>query len=343
VNKIATSEVIMLKLTRRKSAGTATLQRWCDSKLRELDAKIGTTALKRIRRGWQLYLLLLLPVAYIIVFHYIPMAGAQIAFRDYTVSKGIWGSDWVGFDNFKRFFNSYLFWRLIKNTVVLGLYQLIAGFPIPILLALSLNQVGWSFFKKTVQMVTYAPYFISTVVMVGLIIQFLNPRFGMAGHIMRALGMEPVNLLAKPQWFQSIYVWSGIWQGMGVATVIYLAALTTIDPALHEAAKVDGATRLQRIWYIDIPGIMPVAVIVLILNLGSFLNIGFEKVLLMQNPLNIRVSEVIDTYVYRVGLASVTLDFSYATAIGLFRSVIGLVLVVGANYLAKKMGHEGLW
>ena len=333
----------MLKLTRRKSVGTATLQRWCDSRLRELDAKIGTTALKRIRRGWQLYLLLLLPVAYIIVFSYIPMAGAQIAFRDYAVSKGIWGSDWVGFDNFKRFFNSYLFWRLIKNTITLSLYQLVAGFPIPILLALSLNQVRWSFFKSIVQMVTYAPYFISVVVLVGLIIQSLNPRFGIAGSIMQGLGMEPVNLLAKPEWFQSIYVWSGIWQNTGVATVIYIAALTTIDPALYEAASVDGATRLQKIWYIDLPGIMPVTVIVLILNLGNLLNIGFEKVLLLQNPLNLRVSEVIDTYVYKVGLTSTTLDFSYATAIGLFRSVASLILVVGANQLVKKMGQQGLW
>lgn len=297
----------------------------------------------RMRRRWQLYVLLLLPLAYIITFHYIPMIGAQIAFRDYTVRGGVWGSEWVGLENFQRFFDSYLFSRLIVNTLTLGLYSLVAGFPIPIILALSLNQVRNIAFKKSVQMVTYAPYFISTVVMVGLLLQFFNPRFGVVGQLSVALSGQPLNILNDPNWFQSLFVWSGVWQGTGFATVIYLAALTTIDPSLHEAARVDGASRLQRIRHIDLPGIMPVTTMLLILNMGNFLNIGFEKVLLMQNPINTGVSEIIDTYVYKVGLASTALDFSYATAIGLFKGVIALVLVITANWAVKRMGQEGLW
>lgn len=299
--------------------------------------------LLQMRRRWQLYVLLLLPVVYMIVFHYVPMLGAQIAFRDYSVKGGIWGSEWVGLENFQRFFDSYLFGRLIVNTVTLGLYSLIAGFPIPIILALSLNQVRNVFFKKTVQMVTYAPYFISTVVLVGLLLQFFNPRFGVVAQVSQAISGQSLNILNDPGWFQTLFVGSGIWQSMGFATVIYLAALTTIDPSLHEAAKVDGASRLQRIRHIDIPGIMPVTTMLLILNMGNFINIGFEKVLLMQNPINTGVAEIIDTYVYKVGLASTALDFSYATAIGLFKGVIALILVVTANWAVKRLGQEGLW
>jgi len=299
--------------------------------------------LLQVRRRGQLYLLLALPTAYILIFHYIPMLGAQIAFRDYSPVDGLWGSEWVGLENFERFFNSYMFERLIWNTVTLGFYTLVAGFPIPIILALSLNQVRSRWFKSTVQMVTYAPHFISTVVMVGLLLQFLNPRFGVAGLVTEAIFGQPVNLLSKPSWYQHLYVWSDVWQHTGFATIIYLAALTTIDPNLHEAALVDGASKLQRIRHIDIPGILPVTTMILILNIGSFINIGFEKALLMQNPLNTSVSEIIDTYVYKVGLTSAALDFSYATAIGLFKGVIALALVVLANWLVKKLGQEGLW
>jgi putative aldouronate transport system permease protein len=302
-----------------------------------------THTFMHMRRRWQLYALLLIPIIYMIVFHYVPMLGAQIAFRDYTVRDGIWGSEWIGLENFERFFNSYLFQRLIVNTVTLGLYSLIAGFPIPIILALSLNQVRNIFFKKTVQMVTYAPYFISTVVLVGLLLQFFNPRFGVVAQVVQTISGQSLNILNDPNWFQSLFVWSGVWQTTGFATVIYLAALTTIDPSLHEAATVDGASRLQRIRHIDIPGIMPVTTMLLILNMGNFINIGFEKVLLMQNPINTGVSEIIDTYVYKVGLASTALDFSYATAIGLFKGVIALILVITANWAVKRMGQEGLW
>lgn len=299
--------------------------------------------LLRMRRRWQLYVLLILPLAHILIFSYVPMLGAQIAFRDYRVADGIWNSQWVGLENFARFFNSFQFERLIINTITLGLYLLVVGFPIPIILALSLNQVRTIWFKKTVQLATYAPHFISTVVMVGLILQMLNPRFGILAQLTTALGLPPVNAMSRPELYQSIFVWTDIWQHMGFAAIIYLAALTTIDTALHEAAVVDGASRLQRVWHIDIPGIMPIATMLLILNFGNFINIGFEKVLLLQNPINTSVSEILDTYVYKVGLASPTLDFSYATAIGLFKGVIALVMVVFANYSVKKLGQESLW
>lgn len=299
--------------------------------------------LMRMRRHWQLYVLLILPLAYIIIFSYVPILGAQIAFRDYKLAGGIWNSEWVGLANFQRFFNSYQFSRVIVNTMELGIYLLMVGFPIPIIVALSLNQVRVIWFKKTVQLATYAPHFISTVVMVGLILQMLNPRFGVLTQITNALGMAPINAMSRPELYQSVFVWSDIWQHMGFAAIIYLAALTTIDPALHEAAVVDGASKLRRIWHIDIPGIMPIATMLLILNFGNFINIGFEKALLLQNPINTSVSEILDTYVYKVGLASPTLDFSYATAIGLFKGVLALVMVVFANYSVKRLGQDGLW
>jgi multiple sugar transport system permease protein/putative aldouronate transport system permease protein len=299
--------------------------------------------LMQIRRRWQLYLLLILPLAYLIIFAYVPILGAQIAFRDYKLAGGIWNSPWVGLANFQRFFNSYQFSRVIVNTLDLGIYLLVVGFPIPIIVALSLNQVRVIWFKKTVQLATYAPHFISTVVMVGLILQMLNPRFGVLTQITSALGIAPINAMSRPELYQSVFVWSDIWQHMGFAAIIYLAALTTIDPALHEAAVVDGASRLRRIWHIDIPGIMPIATMLLILNFGNFINIGFEKALLLQNPINTSVSEILDTYIYKVGLASPTLDFSYATAIGLFKGVLALVMVVFANYSVKRLGQESLW
>ncbi len=299
--------------------------------------------LVRVRRRWQLYALLAIPLGYVIVFSYIPILGAQIAFRDYQAANGIWNSTWVGFANFDRFFHSYQFSRLIVNTLSLGLFLLVAGFPIPIILALSLNQVRAGWFKKTVQMVTYAPHFISTVVMVGLILQMLNPRFGILAQLTNALGLPAISAMARPELYQPIYVFTDIWQHMGFAAIVFLAALTTVDPALYEAAIVDGASKLQRIRHIDIPAIMPLATMILILNMGNFLNIGFEKVLLLQNPVNTSVSEIVDTYVYKVGLASPTLDFSYATAIGLFKGIIALAMVAIANYAVKGLGQEGLW
>jgi multiple sugar transport system permease protein/putative aldouronate transport system permease protein len=303
--------------------------------------------LRSVSRGfqnsWQLYVLLIIPLAYLILFKYGPMYGAQIAFKDYRITQGIWESPWAGLKHFRRFVNSFDFWMLIRNTLALSFYELLAGFPVPIILALSLNYVGKSGFKKTVQMITYAPHFISTVVMVGIILQFLAPRFGLVNLVIQAFGGESINFMGRVRWWRSIFVWSGVWQRAGYGSIIYLAALSSIDPQLHEAAIVDGATKPQRIWHIDLPGIMPTAVILLILNIGRILNIGFEKVLLMQNSLNLPVSEIIDTYVYKIGLASPTVNFAYPTAIGLFRSVISLILLITVNRIAKHVTESSLW
>ncbi|WP_243767151.1 ABC transporter permease [Paenibacillus agricola] len=298
---------------------------------------------KKIRKVWQLYLLIALPVIYIVIFKYIPMYGAQIAFKNFVVTKGISGSDWVGFVHFVRFFNSYEFWRIMSNTIVLSIYTLLASFPFPIILALSLNYVKSQIFKKSVQMITYAPHFISVVVMVGIIIELLDPRNGIVNRLIMGLGFEPVRFMGTPEYFKSIYVWSGIWQSVGFSCIIYLAALSSIDPSLHEAAVVDGATKVQRMWHIDIPGIMPIAIIILIMNVGHMLDVGFEKVLLMQNPLNMRTSEVIDTYVYKVGLASQSMNYSYSAAIGLFKSVINLILLLIVNKIAQTTKQASLW
>jgi len=298
---------------------------------------------RRIRNCWQLYLMLLLPVVYLLIFHYWPMYGIQIAFRNYNVVDGISGSPWVGLTHFERFIGSYMFWPVIRNTIILHSYELLATFPLPIVLAMALNQVRLQWFKRSVQMITYAPHFISTVVIVGMLVVLLDPRTGLLNNFLALFGVEPLDLLGNPDYFRHIYVWSGAWQNLGFAAIIYLATLSSIDPQLHEAAVVDGASRIKRMWHIDLPGIMPVAVILLILNIGSILSIGFEKVLLMQNSLNLSASEVIDTYVYKVGLAAPLPQFSYAAAIGLFRSVVGLILLVLANQIARKFAKTSLW
>ena len=296
---------------------------------------------RRVRRHWQLYALLSLPLLWLIIFAYGPMYGLQIAFRDFNVTGGITDSPFVGLKQFERYISSFDFWQTLGNTVYLSIYSLLAGFPFPILLALGLHYTARRWFKNTVQMVTYAPYFISVVVVAGMLLQFLAPNTGPVNQILQALGLAPVNFMAKPEWFGHIYVWSGVWQTIGFGAVLYLAALTGVDPALHEAAIVDGASKLQRVRYIDLPALVPLAVVLLILSVGTALSTGFEKVLLLQNPLNIRASEVIDTYVYRVGLASTVPNYSYAAAIGLFKSAVGLILVVVVQRFAKRAGQEG--
>jgi putative aldouronate transport system permease protein len=255
--------------------------------------------------------------------------------------KGIWGSPWVGFKYFTMFFNNPVFWTLIKNTLGLNLYSLIVGFPIPILLAIFLNEIKDGIFKRAVQMVTYAPYFISTVIMIAMIMLFLSPRLGVVNLGLERIGMKAINFLGIPNLFPSIYVWSGVWQYSGYSAIIYLAALSGVDPELYEAAKVDGASRIQRILNIDLPGIMPVAVILLILNVGSLLGVGFEKVYLLQNPLNLETSEVIATYVYKIGLLNS--NFSFGTAVGLFNSTVNMILLVLVNFIAKRVSDMSLW
>ncbi|PYI56965.1 sugar ABC transporter permease [Paenibacillus flagellatus] len=300
------------------------------------------SAFKRsFRKNWDLYLLISPVIAYFLIFDYYPMYGVQIAFKNFIAAKGIWGSDWAGFMHFERFFKSFYFWRLIKNTLGISLYSLLVGFPIPLLLALMINEVGSKPFKRFVQTVTYAPHFLSTVVMVGMILIFLDPRHGMVNLFVQWLGFQPISFITEPQWFKSIYVWSGVWQGMGWSSIIYLAALAGIDPTLHEAARVDGASRLRRIWHINLPGILPTVIILLILNVGHLMGVGFEKIYLMQNDLNKESSDVISTYVYTSGIVGA--QYSFSAAVGLFNSVVNFVLLVSVNYIAKKLNETSLW
>lgn len=297
--------------------------------------------LRRMQRQWQLYLFLLLPVACVVIFSYVPMYGIVLAFKNYRPNKGILGSPWVGMKYFNQFFNSPSFLLLLKNTLILSLYSLLASLPVPILLALCLNEVRIPWFKKTVQMVTYAPYFISTVVMVGMLIQLMSIRSGFFNHLIQIFGGTPVDFMAIPSLFRTIYVFSGVWQGMGYSAVIYIAALSNVDPQLYEAAIIDGANRLQKIIHIDIPAILPTILLMLIMSLGNVMSIGAEKVYLMQNNLNLSTSEIISTYVYKIGL--INGQFSLSTAVGLFNSVINFVLIVIVNTIARRLGDTSLW
>lgn len=299
----------------------------------------------RILRDRQLYLFLLIPLIYVIIFEYIPMGGIVIAFEDYRVRDGIFGSEWVGLKHFIKFINSYEFGRLIRNTVVLSLYTIIASFPIPIIFALAMNSLRGKVFKKTVQTVVNLPHFISVTVLVSIVMTLLNNRVGLYGLLVEKLtGSYPSDLLGSPEAFRHLYVWSGIWQGFGWGSIIYTAALSNVDPEYHEAAQLDGASRLQRIIHIDLPCIMPTIIINLIMKFGHVMSVGFEKVYLMQNSLNLETSRVISTYVYSVGLASSGhSDLSYATAIGLFNSIINLVFLMIVNQIAKKVSDTSLW
>ncbi|MFE5324019.1 ABC transporter permease [Paenibacillus sp. NPDC056579] len=299
------------------------------------------TVIRRIRRNADLYLLFLPVLAFFIIFEYVPMYGVQIAFKDFIATKGIWGSPWVGFKHFERFFSSFYFWRIMKNTLGIGLYQLIVGFPVPILLALMINEVRSSLYRRFIQTVTYAPHFLSTVVAVGMVMMFLSPETGLVNIVIRMFGGESIPFMTEPGWFKTIYVLSGVWQQMGWSSIIYLAALAGIDPQLHEAARMDGASRLQRIWHINLPGIMPTVVILLILNVGSILGVGFEKVFLMQNSLNMSASDVISTNVYRSGILGA--EFSYSAAVGLFNSVVNFILLLTVNRIARKVNETSLW
>lgn len=293
------------------------------------------------KENYDLYLLLIPAIAVTVLFSYWPIYGVQIAFRDFSPKLGFWNSPWVGMKHFARFFNSPYFSQVIGNTLGLSLYALIAGFPIPILLALMLNAVPSKKYSKLVQSVTYAPNFISTVVICGMLLLFLSPRAGMINNLLSMVGLGRSNFMAKPENFQHIYVWSGIWQTAGWGSVIYFAALAGISPELHEAAKIDGASKLQRILHVDIPGILPTITILLILNFGSLMSVGFEKVLLLQNDQNLNASEVIASYVYKVGLKNN--DVSFSTAIGLFNSLVNMVLLVAVNFLSGKLSETSLW
>jgi putative aldouronate transport system permease protein len=294
-----------------------------------------------VKKNWQLYLIILPSLVYLIIFKYIPMAGVQIAFKNYMVTRGIWGSDWIGFKHFVDFFHLPIFWRVIKNTSLLSLYSLLIGFPAPIILALALNELKNGIFKRTVQLVTFAPYFISTVIMVSIIMLFLSPQLGFVNLLADKFGFPAENIMSKPEYFKTVYVLSDVWQFTGYASVIYIAALAGVDPHLYEAAKVDGASRFQRMIHIDLPSLMPTAVILLILNAGQIMNVGFEKVYLMQNAINVGASEVISTYVYKMGLVGA--NFSFSAAVGLFNSIVNLLLLIVVNYVARKNSETSLW
>lgn len=302
---------------------------------------LGQRFMRNLKKYWQYYILLLPALAYFLIFCYGPMYGAQIAFRDFNARDGITGSEWVGFEHFERFFRSPNFTRLLRNTFVISAYGLVAGFPLPIILALSLNELQNSKVKKVAQTITYAPYFISTVVMCGMIIAFTNPSTGIINKLIVALGGEAIPFMSESSLFPSIYVWTGVWQGTGWGSVIYFAALSGVDPQLLEAATLDGASRWQKIWYINLPTLVPTIVIMLIMNCGNLLSVGYEKVFLLQNALNMNTAEVISTYVYKTGLVSGQYDFS--TAIGLFNSVINLVLLVVVNTISRRISENSLW
>lgn len=296
---------------------------------------------RRIIRSWQLYVLIIPTVVYLIIFKYWPMYGVLIAFKDFKPYLGILGSPWVGLKHFERFLRSPNSLQLIWNTVALSVYGLLAGFPIPIFLALGMNYLKSVRFKKTMQTITYAPHFISVVVMVGIINVFLSPSYGAVNVLLEKIGLDSVDFLTDPKDFRDLYVWTGVWQSMGWSSIIYLAALSVVSPELHEAAIVDGAVKIQRIIHIDIPTIAPTIIILLILQLGRIMNIGFEKAFLMQNDLNAKTSEIISTYVYKRGIVGA--QYSFSGAVGLFNSVVNMTILVSVNFLSKKVSGSSLW
>lgn len=295
----------------------------------------------RIKRNRWLYLMLLPVIAYFAIFAYAPMAGLVVAFKDYAIFTGIRESPWVGFEHFQRFFSSIYLYRLIRNTVLLNLYSLVVGFPAPIVLALLLNELTSPLFRRIVQTISYLPHFVSLVVIAGLLYTFLSPTTGPVNHLLRSLGMAPIDFLGRPEWFRHVYVWSGVWQEIGWGSIIYLAALSGIDPTLYEVAEIDGAGRLAKMRHISLPGIAPVAMVLLLLSLGNLLRVGFEKVFLLYNPGTYETADVISTYIYRTGILNQ--DYDYATAVGLFNSVVCLVLLVVFNKLADHLGQQSLW
>ncbi len=303
--------------------------------------KAGAGFQRNLKKYWQVYLMLIPALTYFIIFHYLPIYGIQIAFRDFSPVKGIWGSPWAGFKYFERFFKSPYFSILLKNTLAISIYQLIAGFFPPLILALLLNHQRSERFKKFVQTASYAPHFISVVVMVGMMKVMFSPSMGIVNYAIQAFGGEAVHFFAKPEAFRHLYVWSGIWQDLGWSAIIYVGALSGISPELYEAATIDGASIWKKIWYVDIPGILPTIVIILILNSGSILSVGYEKAYLMQNTQNAATSEVISTYVYKQGLISA--QYSYSAAVGLFNSVINFVFLLIVNTISSRLSKTSLF
>lgn len=298
-------------------------------------------AIKKTLSNWQLYMMIVPAFLFIIIFEYFPMYGVQIAFRDFNFKDGITGSPWVGFENFERLFNSYWFPIILKNTIVLSGLRLLMGFPLPIIFALMVNEVGNGKVKKWIQTVSYAPHFISTVVMCGMIILLLTPDTGLLNIIIQFFGGESISFMQEPGMFKWIHVISGIWQGTGWSAIIYFAALSGVDKSLLEAAEIDGANRLQRILHINLPVLAPTIMIQLILSMGSILSVGYQKILLLQNTMNLNASEVISTYVYKVGLQNY--QYSFSTATNLFNSVVNCIMLITVNSIVKKLTKTSLF
>lgn len=294
-----------------------------------------------MKRDRQLLLLFLPCLVFYIIFRYGPLYGLIIAFKDYSVFQGIMGSEWVGFKHFIKFFSSNDFWMLFKNTLSLGFFTLIFGFPIPVLLAISLNELRVKWMKKSIQTFTYLPSFLSVVIISSMVIDFLSPSSGLINKLIAALGFEKIYFLILPEWFRTIYVVSDIWANMGYEAIIYLAAIAGISPTLYEAAKVDGCSRLKSMWHITLPGLMPTILVMFILKTGSMIRIGYEKVLLLYTPTTYEVADVFSTYVYRKGL--VEANYSYAAAVGMFEALIAMIMLLSANIISRKAGGKGLW
>jgi len=295
---------------------------------------------KDFRKFKFLYLMILPVLIFYIVFHYVPLYGAIIAFKDFNPSKGILSSPWAGLKHFEAFLTSFYFWRVFRNTLMINIYQLVFGFPAPILLALLLNEIRSNALKRTVQTVTYMPHFISLVVVCGMVVDFTSSE-GVINSLMTSLGGEKIMFLQKPEFFRAIYVGSGIWQGIGWGSIIYLAALSGIDPSLYEAAIIDGAGRFKQLWHVTLPGLAPTIIILLILHLGKMMNVGFEKVILLYNPATYETADVISSFVYRRGLREA--NWSFGSAVGLFNSLINLVLIVASNKISQKLNETSLW
>lgn len=295
--------------------------------------------LHRVLASWQLYVLLIPTILYLVLFNYVPIYGVQIAFRDFRGSRGIWGSEWVGLKHFIRFVQYPNFWPILRNTLVISLYSL-ATFPCSVILALLFHELDNRHFKRVVQMAAYAPHFISVVVVCSMLTLFLN-RNGLINNLLGLLGIPRTDYLTRPECFASIYVWSDVWQNVGFGTVIYMAALSGVPGELVEAAHIDGASRLRIIWHINIPTILPTIVTMLILRCGSILSVGFEKVFLLQNALNLETSQVISTYVYELGIQKA--QYSYSSAIGLMNTVVNVLMLMIVNQISRKMTKVGLW
>jgi putative aldouronate transport system permease protein len=302
--------------------------------------KMKKTTWKKIKKSKYLYLMMLIPIVYYVLFHYMPLYGVLISFKDYKVAKGVWGSPWVGFKWFEKFLTDEYFWKLVRNTLLLNIYGLLWGFPIPIALALMLNEVSSSGFKRIIQSVSYLPHFISTVVVCGMVMNFLSLD-GIINRFVAFLGFDKIQFMLMPEWFRTVFTASGIWQTCGWTSIIYLSALTAVDQEVLEAAMIDGTNRFQKIRYVTLPSIAPTISIMLIMQLGKLMSLGYEKIILLYNGSTYETADVISSYVYRRGILNN--DFSYSTAVGLFQSVVGVLLLICSNTITKKLSENSLW